>query len=158
MALDAIDLRILDKLQGDATISSTDLADSVGLTQSPCWRRVSLLESEGVIERRVALLKRGKLGLGALVVVEVKLTDHGTSTLPALQKFLDSAPEVLQCFLMMGDVDFMFVIATKDIESYNQFMRTRLMKVPGIREITSRIVLDEIKNTTALPLGYALAK
>jgi len=158
MVLDTIDIRILDKLQSDAGISSAELASQVGLTQSPCWRRVSLLETSGVIKRRATLLSREKLGLGALVFVDVKLADHGGTTLPALRKLVDSSPEVLQCFMLMGDVDYVLVVATKDIDAYSDFLRTRLSKVPGIREITSRIVLEEVKNTTALPLDYAMAR
>ena len=158
MQLDNIDLRILDKLQTDASLSSAELANHVGLSQSPCWRRVNLLENAGIIEKRVTLLARTKLGLGALVYVDVKLADHGGTTLPALRKLVESSPEVLQCVMLMGDVDYALVVATRDIDAYSEFLRTRLSKVPGIREITSRIVLEEIKNTTALPLSYAVAR
>jgi Lrp/AsnC family transcriptional regulator len=158
MQLDAIDVRILNKLQTDAGISSADLASEVGLTQSPCWRRVSLLEAAGVIKRRVTLLARPKLGLGALVYVDVKLADHGATTLPALRALCESSPEVLQCFMLMGDVDYVLVVATRDIDAYSEFLRNHLSRIPGIREITSRIVLEEVKNTSALPLTYAVAR
>jgi Lrp/AsnC family transcriptional regulator len=156
--LDAIDIRILDKLQNDASVSSAELASEVGLSQSPCWRRVSILEAGGIIKKRVTLLARSKLGLGALVYVDVKLADHGGTTLPALRKLCDSSPEILQCSMLVGDVDYVLVVATRDIEAYSEFLRTRLSKVPGIREITSRIVLEEIKNTSALPLDYAVKR
>lgn len=158
MQLDNIDVKILTRLQSDASISSAELAEEVGLTQSPCWRRVSLLEAAGVIKRRVTLLERVKLGLGALVYVDVKLADHGATTLPALRALCESSPEVLQCFMLMGDVDYVLVVATRDIDAYSEFLRNRLSKVPGIREITSRIVLEEVKNTSALPLTYAVVR
>ena len=158
MPLDKLDLRILARLQADASLSSAQLAEEIGLTQSPCWRRVNLLESTGVIKRRVTLLSREKLGLGALVFVHLKLADHGSETLPALRQLCDSSPEILQCFMLMGDFDYILVVATRDIDTYSQFLRTRLSKVPGIREITSRVVLEEIKNTSELPLEYALGR
>jgi Lrp/AsnC family transcriptional regulator len=158
MQLDNIDVKILGRLQSDAAISTADLANEVGLTQSPCWRRVSLLEAAGVIKNRVTLLARPKLGLGALVYVAVKLADHGASTLPALRTLCESSPEVLQCFMLMGDVDYVLVVATRDIDAYSEFLRNRLSKIPGIREITSRIVLEEVKNTSALSLEYAIAR
>jgi Lrp/AsnC family transcriptional regulator len=158
MQLDAIDVKILEKLQHDAAVSSTELADQVGLTQSPCWRRVSLLEQAGIITRRVTLLARAKLGLGALVYVDVKLADHGSSTLPMLRKLCESSPEILQCFMVMGDIDYVLVVATRDIEAYSEFLRNHLSKVPGIREIKSRIVLEEIKNSSALPLKFAVRR
>ncbi|MFO1426236.1 MAG: Lrp/AsnC family transcriptional regulator [Steroidobacteraceae bacterium] len=153
MKLDRLDLQILDALQKDATISTTDLAGQVGLSQSPCWRRVNLLESNGVIKRRVALLSREKLGLEVLVFVHVKLTSNGWQTLPKFKQRVVSFPEVIQCFVLMGDIDFILLVATRTIEDYNNFVQKKLAQVPGVQSIDSRIVLEETKNTTELPLG-----
>ena len=152
MELDRIDLDILDALQKDGTLSTTDLAARVGLSQSPCWRRVRLLESAGVIKRRVALLAREALGLEVLVFVHVKLTSNGWQTLPKFKQRVVSFPEVIQCFVLMGDIDFILLVATRTIEEYNGFVQKKLAQVPGVQSIDSRIVLEETKNTTELPV------
>lgn len=152
MKLDRIDLDILDALQKDGTLSTTDLAAQVGLSQSPCWRRVRLLEDGGVIKRRVALLSREQLGLEVLVFVHVKLTSNGWQTLPKFKQRVVSFPEVIQCFVLMGDIDFILLVATRTIDEYNTFVQKKLAQVPGVHSIDSRIVLEETKNTTELPI------
>jgi Lrp/AsnC family transcriptional regulator len=153
MKLDKQDLAILSELQHDATLSSTTLAERVGLSQSPCWRRVNQLEEAGVIQQRVALLARKKLGLEMLVVVNVKLASHGWQSLPKFKQRVVSFPEVLQCFLVMGDIDFILLVATRTVEEYNRFVQGKLAQIPGVQSIDSRIVIEETKNTTKLPLG-----
>ena len=152
MAIDRIDLKILDALQQDATLSTTDVAQRVGLSQSPCWRRISLLEADGVIQKRVAILSRDKLGLGVLVFVHVKLASHGWQSLPKFKQKVVSYPEVVQCFMVMGDFDFVLLVATRTINEYNEFLQQRLSQIPGVQAVDSRIVLEETKNTTELPL------
>lgn len=152
MKLDRLDLSILDALQKDATLSTADIAARVGLSQSPCWRRINLLEQRGVIKRRVALLSREKLGLEVLVFVHVKLTSNGWQSLPKFKQQVVSFPEVIQCFVLMGDIDFILLVATPTIEAYNIFVQKKLAQVPGVQSIDSRIVLEETKNTTELPL------
>ena len=153
MKLDKQDIAILNELQHDATLSSTTLAERVGLSQSPCWRRVNQLEEAGVIQQRVALLARKKLGLEMLVVVNVKLASHGWQSLPKFKQRVVSFPEVLQCFLVMGDIDFILLVATRTVEEYNRFVQGKLAQIPGVQSIDSRIVIEETKNTTELPLG-----
>ncbi len=153
MKLDKQDIAILNELQHDATLSSTALAERVGLSQSPCWRRVNQLEEAGVIQQRVALLARKKLGLEMLVVVNVKLASHGWQSLPKFKQRVVSFPEVLQCFLVMGDIDFILLVATRTVEEYNRFVQGKLAQIPGVQSIDSRIVIEETKNTTELPLG-----
>lgn len=150
--LDAIDLGILARLQRDSSASVREIAESVGLSQSPCWRRVRLLEDGGVIKRRVALLSREQLGLEVLVFVHVKLTSNGWQTLPKFKQRVVSFPEVIQCFVLMGDIDFILLVATRTIEEYNGFVQKKLAQVPGVQSIDSRIVLEETKNTTELPV------
>ena len=153
MKLDKHDIAILKVLQQDAAIPTTDLAERVGLSQSPCWRRVNQLEEAGVIQRRVARLARKKLGLEVLVVVNVKLASHGWQSLPKFKQRVVSFPEVLQCFLVMGDIDFILLVATRSVEEYNSFVQGKLAQIPGVQSIDSRIVIEETKNTTELPLG-----
>ena len=153
MSIDRIDRQILAALQKDGTLSTADIAQRVGLSQSPAWRRIHLLESQGVIRRRVALLSRERLGLDVLVMVQVKLASHGWQSLPKFKQQVVSFPEVMQCFLMMGDVDFTLLVATRTINEYNDFVQKRLSQIPGVESIDSRIVLEETKHTTELPLA-----
>ncbi|MBM4239936.1 MAG: Lrp/AsnC family transcriptional regulator [Gammaproteobacteria bacterium] len=153
MKLDKQDIAILKALQQDASVSSTELAERVGLSQSPCWRRVNQLEEAGVIQGRVARLARKKLGLDVLVVVNVKLASHGWQSLPKFKQRVVSFPEVLQCFLVMGDIDFILLVATRTVEEYDSFVQGKLAQIQGVQSIDSRIVIEETKNTTELPLG-----
>jgi Lrp/AsnC family transcriptional regulator, cysteine-sensing transcriptional activator len=150
--MDRIDLRILDLLQTDASRSNADLAEAVGLSVSPCWRRVALLEQQGVIRKRVAILDRDRLGLGVTVIVQVRLTTHGRQSLVDFEERVRELPEVTQCFTVMGAIDFVLVVVTTDIRAYERFMRERLSQLPGVQAIESNIVMSAIKDTTALPL------
>jgi len=152
MQLDRTDLRILNALQKDASLSTADIAQRVGLSQSPCWRRISLLEAGGVVKRRVALLSREQVGLDVLVFTHVKLASHGWQSLPKFKQKVVSFPEVVQCFMVIGDFDFILLVMTRSINDYNEFIQKRLSQVPGVQAIESRIVLEEAKNTTELPL------
>jgi Lrp/AsnC family transcriptional regulator len=152
MTLDKTDLKILDALQKNASLSTADIAQRVGLSQSPCWRRISLLEADGVIRKRVALVSREKVGLDVLVFTHVKLASHGWQSLPKFKQKVVSFPEVVQCYMVIGDFDFILLVATRTINDYNDFIQKRLSQVPGVQAIESRIVLEEAKNTTELPL------
>jgi Lrp/AsnC family transcriptional regulator len=152
MAIDRTDLKILSALQKDASLSTAEIAQRVGLSQSPCWRRINLLEADGVIRKRVALLSRDKVGLGVLVFTHVKLASHGWQSLPKFKQKVVSFPEVVQCYMVIGDFDFILLVATRTINDYNEFIQKRLSQVPGVQAIESRIVLEEAKNTTELPL------
>jgi Lrp/AsnC family transcriptional regulator len=153
--MDSIDLKILDLLQTDASRSTNEIADLVGLSPSPCWRRISLLEQQGVIRRRVALLDRDKIGLGVTVVVQVRLTTHGRQSLAAFEERVRELPEVTHCFTVMGAIDFVLIVVTTDIRAYERFMREGLSQLPGVQAIESNIVMSAIKDTTALPLELA---
>lgn len=153
--MDRIDLRILELLQTDATRSTADIAESVGLSASPCWRRIALLEEQGVIRSRVALLDRERLGLGVTVLVHVKLSTHGRKSITEFEQRVRELPEVTQCFTTMGAIDFVLIVITTDIRAYERFLRERLAQLPGIHAIESHIVLTTVKDTTALPLGLA---
>ena len=150
--MDRTDLRILDLLQTDASRSTAQIAEAVGLSPSPCWRRIAQLEQQGVIRRRVALLDRERLDLGVTVVVQVRLTTHGRQSLVDFEERVRELPEVMQCFTVMGAIDFVLIVVTTDIRAYERLMREHLSQLPGVQAIESNIVMSAIKDTTALPL------
>ncbi|MEL7939485.1 MULTISPECIES: Lrp/AsnC family transcriptional regulator [Pseudomonas] len=150
--LDAYDKRILALLQEEATLSTAEIAERIGLSQSPCWRRIQRLKEEGVIRRQVTLLDRKKIGLNTQIFAQVKLNTHGRNNLTEFAAAIREFPEVLECHVLMGAVDFMLRIVTEDIEAYERFFFERLSQVPGIQEINSIVALSEIKSTTSLPL------
>jgi len=150
--LDTFDLKILDVLQKDATKPTTEIADEVGLSQAPCWRRIQRLREAGYIRGQVALLDRQKLGLTAHIFAHVKLNAHGRSNLTGFVDAIRQFPEVLDCYVLMGAVDFMLRVVTKDIEAYERFFFDKLSQVPGVQEVNSMVALSEIKSTTTLPL------
>jgi|TARA_R110002049_G_scaffold11004_9_gene53042 Lrp/AsnC family transcriptional regulator len=152
MPLDRYEKKILEILQEDARISSGELADKVGLSQSPCWRRVNMLEESGVIRKRVVLVDRKKVGLRAQVFAQVKLSAHGRAHLADFEAAVADIPEIIECFVLMGTVDFLLRVVTVDIESYESLFFEKLSRLPGVQEITSSIALSEIKNSTALPI------
>ena len=150
--LDAIDRRILTLLQSDAQLSSAEIAERVGLSQAPCWRRIKRMEENGVIRLRATLLDRKKLGLNVLVFAQVKLAAHGRQTLPEFEETVRGLPEVMECYTLMGATDYIIKVVTRDVESYERFFRENLSQLPAVRETNSAIALSEIKHTTALPL------
>ncbi|MCU0759342.1 MAG: Lrp/AsnC family transcriptional regulator [Steroidobacteraceae bacterium] len=125
------------------------------MSQSPCWRRIQRLEQEGFIRERVALLDREKLGFTLQVFVQVRFSREGGATLDAFEEAIRAAPEVLECFMLMGDVDFLLRVVTRDVQSYERFLRQTLAPIPGVRDINSTIALSAVKATTALPLELA---
>lgn len=151
--LDEFERKILAILQEDSSRSNADIAAEIGLSEAPCWRRVQRLKKEGYIRAEVSLLDRRKIGLNAQIFAQVKLTAHGRSNLAEFSEAIRSFPEVLDCFVLMGPVDFMLRIVAKDIESYERFFFDKLSQVPGVQEINSMVALSEIKSTTALPIG-----
>lgn len=153
IALDAHERRILDLLQADASLSNAELAEQVGLSPTPCWRRVQRLRELGVIRRQVALLDRRALGLNAQVFAQVKLNAHGRQHLDEFTAAIRDFPEVLEAYVLMGPVDFLLRIVAADIEAYERFFFEKLSRVPGIQEVNSVVALSEVKATTALPIG-----
>ena len=150
--LDSFERRILALLQEDATLSTAEIAERVGLSASPCWRRIDRLEREGFIRRRVALVDRKKVGFNAQIFAQVKLNAHGRANLDEFTSAIRSLPEVLECFVLMGSVDFLLRVVTRDIEAYERLFFDRLSQLPGVQEINSTVALSEIKSTTALPI------
>jgi Lrp/AsnC family transcriptional regulator len=152
MALDEFDRRILREVQRDASQSTIQIAEAVGLSQAPCWRRLQRLKDERYIQSQVALLDRKKVGLKTQVFAQVKLTATGRSNLDDFSEAIRCFPEILDCFVLLGSVDFMLRIVAKDIEAYEKFFFDKLSRVPGVQEINSMVALSEIKSTTELPL------
>lgn len=150
--MDTWDRRILALLQEDCSLSLAQLAERVGLSQSPCWRRVQRLKADGIIRAEVALVDRAKVGLKTQIFAQVKLSAQGRQQLDAFSAEIRRFPEVLECWVLMGPVDFLLRIVAQDVESYERFFFERLSRVPGIQEITSTVALSEIKATTAVPI------
>lgn len=150
--LSKTDYRILELLQQDNRLSATEIAEKVGLSQSPCWRRINRLEESGVIRQRVALVDREKLGFGLLVFVMVNLSAHGRQYLEDFESAVRELPEVLECFTITGSSDYMLKIVTRDTHHYEHFMRHQLSLLEGVHEFHSFVALTEIKYSTALPM------
>lgn len=150
--LDVFERRILAILQKDSSRPTTEVAEEVGLSQAPCWRRIQRLKEAGYIRAQVSLLDRRKMGLNTQVFAQVKLTAHGRSNLKKFSEAIREFPEVLDCFVLLGPVDFMLRIVTRDIETYERFFFEKLSQLPGVQEVHSMVALSEIKSTTELPI------
>lgn len=155
MKLDAYERKILAILQEDCTLSAAEVAERVGLSTTPCWRRIQRLREAGVIARQVALVDRRKVGLNAQIFAQVKLNAHGRQHLDEFTAAIRGFPEVLEAYVLMGPVDFLLRIVTADIEAYERFFFDKLSRIEGIQEINSTTALSEVKATTALPLNAA---
>ena len=151
--LDRYEKRILAVLQEDASLSTAAVAEKVGLSASPCWRRIDRLERDGFIKRKVALVDRKKIGLNAQIFAQIKLNAHGRANLDEFTKAIRAFPEVLECYVLMGPVDFLIRVVATDIEAYERFFFNQLSPLPGVQEVNSTVALSEIKATTELPLG-----
>ena len=150
--LDPYERKILRELQREANQTTAELAERVGLSPSPCWRRVDRLEREGYILRRVALVDRHKVGLNAHIFAQVKLNAHGRANLDEFAEKIREFDEVLDCYVLMGSVDFLVRVVAADINAYERFFFEKLSQLPGVQEINSIVALSEIKSTTALPV------
>ncbi|MGB3624932.1 MAG: Lrp/AsnC family transcriptional regulator, partial [Henriciella sp.] len=151
--LDAIDAKILDLIQKDAALSVAEIADRVGLSSSPCWRRIKRMEEAGIIKGRVTLLERDTLGLGFEVVASVKLALPSKENLDKFEQLVGKWSEVLECMTVTGAVDYVMRITTTDMHAYDSFLRDQLLGSGLVSDVQSRIVINVAKRTTALPLG-----
>jgi Lrp/AsnC family transcriptional regulator len=150
--LDRVDLRILDLLQAHGDLSAAEVGERLGMSASTCWRRVSRLTELGVIRRRVTLLDREKVGLQVLVFSHVKVAGHGRDALLRFEQAVRAHPEILECYTLMGETDFLLRIVCRDIKAYEAFFLDHLSRFPGVQSVNSSIALAVIKETTALPL------
>ena len=150
--LDAIDRKILMVLQEDASLSVAEIGDRVGLSSTPCWKRIQRLEADGVILKRVALVDQNKIGLGISVFVSVESADHSDAWLKKFAEAVSAMPEVMEFYRMAGDVDYMLRVVVTDIAGYDAFYKKLIATVP-LKNVTSRFAMERIKSTTALPLA-----
>jgi Lrp/AsnC family leucine-responsive transcriptional regulator len=152
--LDAIDCRILAALQEDGRMSNLDLADKVGLSPSPCSRRVHLLETDGVIRRYVALLDPATIDLPVHVFVNITLEKQVEASLEIFERTVLERPEVLECYLMTGSFDYLLRVVVSDLTAYERFVLDHLTRIPGVASIKSSFALKQVQYRTALPLGH----
>jgi Lrp/AsnC family transcriptional regulator len=149
--MDAIDRKILAVVQQDASLSVAEIGQRVGLSSTPCWKRLQKLEAEGVITRRVALVDQEKIGLGITVFVSVETGDHSQDWLKRVAETVSAMPQVMEFYRMAGDVDYMLRVVVRDMQSYDAFYKKLIETVP-LKNVTSRFAMERIKQTTALPI------
>ena len=154
-SLDEIDIQILDALQADAKLTNVALAERVGLSASPCLARVKALEDERVIDRYVALVNPRAVGLGVSVFIQVTLEKQVTKSLDVFESAIQRRPEVMECYLMTGDSDYLIRVALADIAALEKFILEQLTPIPGIEKIRSSFALKQVRYKTALPLPRA---
>jgi Lrp/AsnC family transcriptional regulator len=153
MVIDDFDRKILTILQEDAARPIADIAKQVGLSPTPCWRRIRALEEAGIIRRRVALLERRKLNIGVTVFVAVRTNQHNQEWLERFARAVDSIPEVVEFYRMAGEVDYLLRVVVPDIAAYDQVYK-RLIEQIDLYDVSSSFAMEELKYTTAVPLGY----
>jgi Lrp/AsnC family transcriptional regulator, leucine-responsive regulatory protein len=153
-SLDAIDHRIIAELQADARLSNVELANRVGLSASPCLRRVRRLEREGYIEGYRAALRRDRVGLGFSVFVGVKIDGHANEQALKFEKAIETMPEVVACHLVSGEADYFLEVVVPDLEHYQRFLIGKLLSMPIVREVRSNIAIQTLKAGAPLPLTH----
>lgn len=150
--MDAIDRKILAVVQQDASLSVAEIGQRVGLSSTPCWKRMQRLEADGVIMRRVALVDPDKVGLGITVFVSIETGDHSQEWIERFAEVVDAMPEVMEFYRMAGDVDYVLRVVVHDMQSYDTFYKKLIATVP-LKNVTSRFAMERIKSTTALPIA-----
>jgi Lrp/AsnC family transcriptional regulator len=150
--MDAIDRKILAVVQEDASLSVAEVGQRVGLSSTPCWKRLQRLEADGVITGRVALVDPDKIGLGITVFVSIETDDHSEEWLKRFAEVVGAMPEVMEFYRMAGDVDYMLRVVVPDIAGYDAFYK-KLIGTVSLKNVTSRFAMERIKSTTALPIA-----
>ena len=153
ISLDSFDRKILDCLQDNSDMPLNEVAARVGLSTTPCWRRIKRLQDDGVVRARVALLDRKAVNAGVTVFVAVRTAQHNAQWLTRFAKAVASFPEVMDCYRMSGEIDYLIRLALPDIEAYDAFYKRLIAKVE-LSDVTSMFAMEEIKSTTRLPLTY----
>jgi Lrp/AsnC family transcriptional regulator len=154
--MDTIDRKILDILQADATVPVAAIADRVGLSAAPCWRRIKRMEDEGVIKRRVALVDRRKANVPMTLFVSVRTTRHAGQWLDDFRRVIADIPEIVEAWRLTGEVDYMLRIVVPDIDTYDVVYQ-RLINRLEFADISSAIAMEELKYTTAIPTDYLVS-
>lgn len=152
MKLDRTDRRILAVLQQDGRMSHLALAEQVGLSPTPCTRRVRALESAGVIQGYAALVDPRRVGQSIQAIVQIKLEQHTDEIAERFRRTLQERPEVMACYAMAGDMDFLLHVVVRDIEALSDFTLRRLLRIPGVRDVRSSIVLETVKRSFKVPV------
>ena len=152
MKLSPTDIKILQLLQQDASLTAAEIADQVNLSASPCWRRITRLQKAGLIDRRVALLNAEALGLGLVVFARIRLDKNDEASLHQFEESVRGLPEVVECYTVTGSADYFLKIVTRDIKHYDRFLRRQLIQIPLVRDINSNVAVTQIKYSTELPL------
>jgi len=151
--MDNFDLQILRELQADSEISMQELGEKVGLSHTPCWRRVKKLEEQGVIRRRVTLLDPERLQLAVNVFVQVSLGVQQEEALNAFEAAVQTIPEIVECYTVSGDRDFLLRVVVEDVTAYERLLKSTLVHLPEVANMSSTFALRQVKYTTELPLG-----
>lgn len=154
--LDEMDVKILSILQEDCTRPVADIGKEVGLSTTPCWRRIQKLEETGVIRKRVAVLEPEKVNAGVTVFVSIKTDKHSTAWLDKFHKAVDDFPEVIEFYRMSGEVDYLLRVVVPDIRAYDEFYKKMISRIE-IAKVSSAFAMEQMKYTTALPLQFARA-
>lgn len=154
-SLDSFDRKILTAMQADPAMTVGALAERIGLSQTPCWRRLKVLEREGYIARRAVVLDAHKLGFTVDVFAHVRLARHDEETLNAFEEEVRGHPQVVECFSMTGESDYLMRIVGRSIEEYEQFLKKVLLHLPGVAAVNSSFSLKTVKMTTDLPIDPA---
>ena len=154
MQLDRTDAKILEALQSEGRISIVDLAEAVGLSYTPCARRVKDLENGGAIDGYMAMLDPTSVGLSIMAIVHIKLTEHTDETVAKFEREIERMPEVTSCFAITGSFDFVLEVYGKDLDALSNVVLKKLVRVPHVRDMQSSVVLETVKRTARLPLGH----
>ena len=152
--MDDIDRKILTCLQEDASLSNAEVAERVGLSTTPCWRRIQNLEKTGVVRRRVALLDRAKVNVGVTVFVAIRTTQHNPAWLDRFASAVADIPEIVELYRMSGETDYLLRVVVPDIAAYDA-VYNRLINATDLYDVSSSFAMEELKYTTAVPLSYA---
>ena len=153
--MDHFDKKILKLLQEDATISTAALSEKVGLSTTPCWRRIQILEEKGYIEKRVVLVNKKKVNLGLSVIVNIKTTQHSKDWLDNFKNSLIHIPEVVEILRLSGDTDYSLKILVPDMAEYDRVYKDIISNIDNLYDVSSSFVMEELKSTTKIPLNYA---
>lgn len=151
ITLDTIDRKILSFLQADGSLSIADLAEKLGMTAPPCWRRVKRLRDQGILQRQVWIADAIALGLGTTIFATVKLATHDAEATNAFRDQVGVLPEVMECHILLGTIDVLLKIVVPDIKYYESFFYDRLSQLPGVREVNSSVSMSEVKKSYILP-------
>lgn len=154
MTLDVTDRRIIALLQEDGSLSIAELADRLGMTPPPCWRRVRALKERGVLQRQTWLVDPAALGLTIEIFATVKLVAHDPQATSAFRQKVQEIPEILECYILLGGIDVLLKVIVPDIGYYEKFFYETLSQLPAVGEVTSSVVMSEVKRTSCLPLGH----